>query len=101
MGAERTRAESVQVSSQTADAGEDLHRRNVEVRTFPSPGLNDGVDLIPGRLDDHIGSLDVKSLDVEIHRAPLGWLRPTPLRGMVDARAMMPAHNTAGTAMAW
>jgi hypothetical protein len=32
------------------------------------PGLDDGVDLVPGWLAGHTGSLDVKSLDVENYR---------------------------------
>ncbi len=57
MGAERTRAEAVQAAGQSANPREHLHRRKIEIRTFPSPGLDDGVDLIP-RLAGHTRSLD-------------------------------------------
>jgi len=68
VSAERIRSNSVQVTGQPADAGQDLHRRNVQVRTFTTPGLDDGVDLVPRPLAGHTGSLDVKSLDVENYR---------------------------------
>ena len=53
MGAERIRAEPVQVPREPADPGEDFHWRHVEIRAFSPPGLHDGVDLISGRLEDH------------------------------------------------
>ena len=57
MRAERTRAEAVQAPGQPANPREHLHRRKIEIRTFPSPGLDDGVDLIP-LLAGHTRSLD-------------------------------------------
>jgi hypothetical protein len=53
MGAERIRAEPVQVPREPADPGEDFHWRHVKIRAFSPPGLHDGVDLISGRLEDH------------------------------------------------
>jgi hypothetical protein len=53
------------VPGQPADARKHLHRCNVKVWTFPTPSLNDGVDLVRGWLAGHIEILDVKSLDVE------------------------------------
>ena len=56
--AECVRSDAVQVAGQPADAGKHLHRRNVQVRTFATPGLDDGVDLVPGWLAGHTRSLD-------------------------------------------
>jgi hypothetical protein len=55
------------VPSESANPGQNLHRRNIEVRTLASPGLHNGVDLVASRLAVHNRSLDVKSLDVEIN----------------------------------
>ena len=66
MCAECAGAQPVQVASEPADPRQDLHWRNIEVGTLASPGLHDGVDLVPRRLAGHNRSLDVKSLDVEI-----------------------------------
>lgn len=66
MCAERVGTQSVQVASQSTNSRQDLHRRKIKVGTLPSPGLHDGVDLVPSRLAGHNRSLDVKSLDVEI-----------------------------------
>jgi hypothetical protein len=57
------------VPSESANPGQNLHRRNIEVRALASPGLHNGIDLVPGRLAVHNRSLDVKSLDVEIDAA--------------------------------
>jgi hypothetical protein len=64
--AERVGTESVEVASQSTDARQNLHRRKIKIRTLPSPGLHNGVDLVASRLAGHNRSLDVKSLDVEI-----------------------------------
>jgi hypothetical protein len=64
--AERVGTESVEVTSQSTDARQNLHRRKIKIRTLPSPGLHNGVDLVASRLAGHNRSLDVKSLDVEI-----------------------------------
>jgi len=66
MCAERVGAQPVQVPSESTDSRQNLHRGKIKVRTLPSPGLHDGVDLVPSRLAGHNRSLDVKSLDVEI-----------------------------------
>jgi hypothetical protein len=55
------------VAGEPADAREHLHGRDIEVRTFSSPGLNDCVDFVPDRLAGHIGSLRVASVG---NRAP-------------------------------
>jgi hypothetical protein len=66
MCAERVGTQPVEVASQSTNAGQDLHWRTIKIRTLPSPGLHNGVDLVPSRLAGHNRSLDVKSLDVEI-----------------------------------
>ena len=66
MCAERVGTQQVEVASQSTNARQDLHRRKIKIRTLPSPGLHNGVDLVASRLAGHNRSLDVKSLDVEI-----------------------------------
>jgi hypothetical protein len=58
MRAEGIPSDAVQVAGQPADAGKHFHRRDVQVRTFATPSLNDGVDLVPGWLAGHTRSLD-------------------------------------------
>src|SRR4029453_6720681 len=60
-------SDAVQVAGQPADARKYLHRSNVQVRTFATPSLNDGVDLVPGWLAGHTRSLEAASVG---NRAP-------------------------------
>jgi hypothetical protein len=50
----------------------------------------------PAVMAHSVGELPATYLDAARYR----WLRPASVLGMVDARAIMPAHSNAGTAMA-
>src|SRR4051794_3832476 len=67
MGAEGVGAEPIEVTGESADSRQNFHRRKIEVRPLPPPGLHNAVDLVAGLLAGHNRSLDVKSLDVEIY----------------------------------
>lgn len=67
MSVEGISPEPIQVASQPANPGQHLHRRNIDVWTLAPPRLHDGVDLVTSLVAGHNRSLDVKTLDVEIH----------------------------------
>ena len=71
MGAERIRAEAVQAPGQPADPREHLHWRNIEIRTFPSPGLDDGVDLIPAAGRSHPESRWLRAAEIARRRTEI------------------------------
>ena len=50
MSAERRRPAPVEMAGQPADPRQHLHRRHVQVRPLPTPGIDEPVDLVSGLL---------------------------------------------------
>ena len=50
VGAERRRPATVEKAGQPADPRQHLHRRHVQVRPLPTPGIDEPVDLVDGLL---------------------------------------------------